>query len=57
MRHLLGLEDLSAADLTRILDAAEGYVGVVQDAGEVRGRQVLQPEQVTHYGSEMFRRR
>ncbi|MFO0799277.1 MAG: aspartate carbamoyltransferase catalytic subunit [Gemmataceae bacterium] len=28
MRHLLGLEDLSAADLTALLDAADGYLGV-----------------------------
>src|SRR5215218_6503909 len=28
MRHLLGLEDLSAADITALLDAAEGYLGV-----------------------------
>ncbi|QDU22303.1 aspartate carbamoyltransferase catalytic subunit [Urbifossiella limnaea] len=28
MKHLLGLEDLSAADLTALLDAAEGYLGV-----------------------------
>lgn len=30
MRHLLGLEDLSAAEIARVLDAAEGYVGVGQ---------------------------
>ena len=30
MRHLLGLEDLSAADITRLLDRAEEYVGVGQ---------------------------
>jgi aspartate carbamoyltransferase catalytic subunit len=28
MRHLLGLEDLSAADITALLDAAAGYLGV-----------------------------
>jgi aspartate carbamoyltransferase catalytic subunit len=28
MKHLLGLEDLSAADITALLDAAAGYVGV-----------------------------
>ena len=28
MRHLLGLEHLTAAEITRLLDAAEGYVGV-----------------------------
>jgi len=28
MNHLLGLEELSAADLGRILDAAEGFLGV-----------------------------
>ena len=28
MKHLLGLEDLSAAEITRILDAAKGFVGV-----------------------------
>jgi len=28
MRHLLGLEDLSAADITALLAAAAGYVGV-----------------------------
>ena len=28
MQHLLGLEDLSAAEITRVLDAAEGFVGV-----------------------------
>lgn len=28
MRHLLGLDDLPAADITSLLDAAEGYVGV-----------------------------
>jgi len=28
MKHLLGLEELSAAEITRILDAAVGYLGV-----------------------------
>ena len=28
MKHLLGLEELSAADMTRILDAAERFLGV-----------------------------
>src|SRR3954469_13595581 len=28
MKHLLGLEELSAAEITRVLDAAEGFVGV-----------------------------
>jgi len=43
MRHLLGLEDLSAADITALLDAAAGYVGVgvgdvTTGAGEKTGR-------------------
>ena len=28
MRHLLGLEDLTASDITRLLDSAENYLGV-----------------------------
>ena len=28
MKHLLGLEELSAAEITRVLDAAAGFVGV-----------------------------
>src|SRR4051794_10217326 len=36
MRHLLGLEDLSADEIARVLDAAEGYVGVGQGSSEKR---------------------
>src|SRR3982750_4302429 len=42
MRHLLGLEDLSAADITALLDAAAGYVGVgfgdVPKRDELKGK-------------------
>lgn len=45
MRHLLGLEDLSAADITRLLDRAEGYVGVGQGSvpkrDELKGKVVV----------------
>lgn len=44
MRHLLGLEDLTAADLTALLDAAEGYIGVgvgaVPKRDELKGKVV-----------------
>ncbi len=44
MKHLLGLEGLSAADLTRVLDAADGYVGVgvgdVPKRDDLKGRVV-----------------
>ena len=36
MRHLLGLEDLSAAEITRVLDAAREFVGVGVGAAEKR---------------------
>ncbi len=39
MKHLLGLEDLSAADVTALLDAAAGYVGV--GVGDVPKRDEL----------------
>jgi aspartate carbamoyltransferase catalytic subunit len=45
MKHLLGLEDLSAADITRILDTAEEYVGVgvggVDKRNDLKGRLVV----------------
>jgi aspartate carbamoyltransferase catalytic subunit len=45
MKHLIGLEDLSAADITRILDTAEEYVGVgvggVDKRSDLKGRLVV----------------
>jgi aspartate carbamoyltransferase catalytic subunit len=45
MKHLLGLEGLSAGEITRILDAAEGFVGVgvgeVPKRDELRGKVVV----------------
>lgn len=41
MRHLLGLEDLTAADLGRLLAAADGYVGVGRETAkrdDLRGK-------------------
>ncbi len=44
MKHLLGLEDLSAADIAALLDAAAGYVGVgvgdVPKRDELKGKVV-----------------
>jgi aspartate carbamoyltransferase catalytic subunit len=36
MRHLLGLEPLSAADLTELLDRADSYMAVAQNGAEKR---------------------
>ncbi len=45
MKHLLGLEGLSAAELTRLLDAAERFVGVgvgdVPKRDDLKGRVVV----------------
>jgi aspartate carbamoyltransferase catalytic subunit len=45
MKHLLGLEGLSAGEITRILDAAEGFVGVgvgeVPKRDDLRGKVVV----------------
>jgi aspartate carbamoyltransferase catalytic subunit len=45
MKHLLGLEGLSAADLTRLLDAAEGFAGVgvgdVPKRDDLKGKVVV----------------
>jgi aspartate carbamoyltransferase catalytic subunit len=46
MRHLLGLEDVSAADLTRLLDAAETYAGV--GVGDVPKRDDLKGKVVAN---------
>jgi aspartate carbamoyltransferase catalytic subunit len=45
MKHLLGLEGLSAAEITRVLDAAEGFLGVgvgeVPKRDDLRGKVVV----------------
>ncbi|MDB5308969.1 MAG: pyrB [Gemmataceae bacterium] len=45
MKHLLGLEELSAAEITRVLDAAEGFVGVgvgdVPKRDDLKGKVVV----------------
>jgi aspartate carbamoyltransferase catalytic subunit len=45
MQHLLGLEGLSAGEITQLLDAAEGYVGVgvggVPKRDELKGKVVV----------------
>jgi aspartate carbamoyltransferase catalytic subunit len=46
MRHLLGLEDLSAADITALLDAAAGYLGV--GVGDVPKRDDLKGKVVAN---------
>ncbi|QJW98776.1 aspartate carbamoyltransferase catalytic subunit [Frigoriglobus tundricola] len=46
MRHLLGLEGLSAAGLTRLLDAAETFAGV--GVGDVPKRDVLKGKVVVN---------
>ena len=46
MKHLLGLEDLSAADITALLDAAVGYVGV--GVGDVPKRDDLKGKVVAN---------
>lgn len=46
MKHLLGLEELSAADLTRILDTAAGYIGV--GVGDVPKRDDLKGKVVAN---------
>jgi aspartate carbamoyltransferase catalytic subunit len=46
MKHLLGLEELSAAEITRILDAAAGYVGV--GVGDVPKRDDLKGKVVAN---------
>lgn len=46
MKHLLGLEELSAADITRILDAAAGFLGV--GFGEIPKRDDLKGKVVAN---------
>ena len=46
MKHLLGLEDLSAAEITRILDAAKGFLGV--GVGDVPKRDDLKGKVVAN---------
>ena len=46
MKHLLGLEELSAAEITRILDAAKGFVGV--GVGDVPKRDDLKGKVVAN---------
>src|SRR3954453_23881440 len=45
MKHLLGLEGLSAAELTRLLDAAEAFLGVgvadVPKRDDLKGKVVV----------------
>src|SRR5919112_3144294 len=46
MKHLLGLEELSAAEIPRVLDAAEGFVGV--GVGDVPKRDDLKGKVVAN---------
>ena len=46
MKHLLGLEELSAAEITHILDAAQGFVGV--GVGDVPKRDDLKGKVVAN---------
>ena len=46
MKHLLGLEELSADEITRVLDAAEGYIGV--GVGDVPKRDDLKGKVVAN---------